>query len=368
MGNRIIKESICYSETIHKLSMGAEIAFYHLIVNVDDYGRTDARPALLKARMFPLETDMEMIVFQGYMTELYDAGLIWGYEVDGREYIQVNAWNEHQTMRTKKAKYPPPDKSASRSAKKNVNPSQECNKFAQDCNKSAHKCNKPVHTCNTDVQTCNTDVQTCNTDVTNVRKNVALNPNPNPNTNPNPNPNPNPNTRAEKQPAASTDNTTAPTATTCDNDDSSTRPAALQDPRPADADPQNNSADTAVYSAGLGESITEDEMQQEQRIQEETDQLVKTYGLAYNSKILSAVAQDIRENGLEKVVKAFEDAVASDHRGGISLKYYRFFLNPDKPQKAASSTRASPAGMMQHTEEEFIRACKAAIVDLDEEE
>ena len=359
MGNRIIKESICYSETIHKLSMGAEIAFYHLIVNVDDYGRTDARPALLKARMFPLETDMEMIVFQGYMTELYDAGLIWGYEVDGREYIQVNAWNEHQTMRTKRAKYPAPDKSANKSAKKNVNPSQDCNTSAQDCNKFAQECNKSV--------------QTCCTDVTSPCNNVALNPNPNPYPYPNPNPKPKPDTRARVKKQSATDNMQAPAATTADtiDNDNNTKSAALQDPRPAVADPRNNSADAAASAfTGLGESITEDEMQKEQRIQEEADQLVKTYGLAYNNKILSAVAQDIRENGLGKVVKAFEDAVASDHRGGISLKYYRVCLaNLDKDPASVPSTRASPPKkMMVHTEDEFIRACKAAIVDLDEEE
>ncbi len=36
--NRIIKESICTSEDIAGLSMGAEILFYHLMVKVDDFG------------------------------------------------------------------------------------------------------------------------------------------------------------------------------------------------------------------------------------------------------------------------------------------------------------------------------------------
>ena len=38
MPNRIIKESICTSENIAALSMGAEVLFYHLIVKADDYG------------------------------------------------------------------------------------------------------------------------------------------------------------------------------------------------------------------------------------------------------------------------------------------------------------------------------------------
>ena len=43
MPNRIIKESICTSENIDQLSPFCETVFYRLIVNVDDYGRIDAR-------------------------------------------------------------------------------------------------------------------------------------------------------------------------------------------------------------------------------------------------------------------------------------------------------------------------------------
>ena len=49
MPNRIIKESICTSDTIDQLSPEEEIFFYRLIVNCDDYGRMDARPQILRA-------------------------------------------------------------------------------------------------------------------------------------------------------------------------------------------------------------------------------------------------------------------------------------------------------------------------------
>lgn len=42
MPNRIIKESICVSESIDSLSWFDEVFFYRLIVNCDDYGRLDA--------------------------------------------------------------------------------------------------------------------------------------------------------------------------------------------------------------------------------------------------------------------------------------------------------------------------------------
>ena len=47
MPNRIIKETICTSDTIERLTPFEETFFYRLIVNCDDYGRMDARPAIL---------------------------------------------------------------------------------------------------------------------------------------------------------------------------------------------------------------------------------------------------------------------------------------------------------------------------------
>ena len=57
--NRIIKESICASDTIDQLTYFEEVFFYRLIVNCDDYGRFDARLPILKARLFPLKSVTE---------------------------------------------------------------------------------------------------------------------------------------------------------------------------------------------------------------------------------------------------------------------------------------------------------------------
>ena len=57
MPNRILKETICTSETIDNLSVEAERFFYRLLVNCDDYGLMDARPRILRARCFPLRVD-----------------------------------------------------------------------------------------------------------------------------------------------------------------------------------------------------------------------------------------------------------------------------------------------------------------------
>ena len=54
MPNRILKESICSSDSINELSWFEECLFYRLIVNCDDYGRFDGRTAIIKNRLFPL--------------------------------------------------------------------------------------------------------------------------------------------------------------------------------------------------------------------------------------------------------------------------------------------------------------------------
>ena len=110
MPNRIIKESICTSDTIDELSVFEEVVFYRLIVNCDDFGRFDARPKVLSAKLFPLR-DISVEQMQEAVNGLCKAGLIFVYTVDGRPYLQMTTWDKHQSKRAKKSKYPSPDES-----------------------------------------------------------------------------------------------------------------------------------------------------------------------------------------------------------------------------------------------------------------
>ena len=107
MPNRILKESICTSDTIDRLSWFEEVFFYRLIVNCDDYGRMDARPAILKARLFPLKSVTEKQV-SAAIQSLKQAGVIATYTHNGRPYLQLLTWDKHQQVRTRKSKYPEP--------------------------------------------------------------------------------------------------------------------------------------------------------------------------------------------------------------------------------------------------------------------
>ena len=109
MPNRIIKESVCSSESIDRLSWFEECFFYRLMVTCDDYGCFDARPVLLKNRLFPLkETKVKVKEVEDALASLARAGIILMYEVEVRPYLQFTSWPKHQQIRSKRAKFPLP--------------------------------------------------------------------------------------------------------------------------------------------------------------------------------------------------------------------------------------------------------------------
>ena len=108
MPNRLLKESICESEEIDRLTWFQEVLFYRLIVKCDDYGILDARPKILKAKLFPLK-DVAESHLTSALNALSTAGLVRLYESEGRPYLQLVTWHVHQQIRAKKSKYPIPD-------------------------------------------------------------------------------------------------------------------------------------------------------------------------------------------------------------------------------------------------------------------
>lgn len=109
MPNRIIKESICVSETIDRLSWFEEVLFYRLIVNCDDYGRFDGRIVVIKNRLFPLKDNLTARTVEAAINKLATVGLIFPYYVDGKPILQLPTWNDHQNVRAKRSKYPAPE-------------------------------------------------------------------------------------------------------------------------------------------------------------------------------------------------------------------------------------------------------------------
>lgn len=109
MPDRIIKESICTSDTLNQLSDFEERFWNRLIVNCDDYGRFDARPAILKGRLFPLMENKTHKDMTGALNKLASVGLVELYEVDGKPFLRVVKWDKYQRIRAKRSKFPAPD-------------------------------------------------------------------------------------------------------------------------------------------------------------------------------------------------------------------------------------------------------------------
>lgn len=109
MPNRIIKETICTSDNVDGLSWFQEVVFYRLMVQCDDFGRMDARPAILKARMFPLKENVTVGEIEAAVDKLHEAELIDLYIVNGKPFLQMRTWEKHQRIRAKISKHPSPE-------------------------------------------------------------------------------------------------------------------------------------------------------------------------------------------------------------------------------------------------------------------
>ena len=109
MPNRIIKESICTSDSIDGLTWFEEVLFYRLIVNCDDYGRFDGRAAVIKSRLFPLKDNITVKAVDAALKKLVSVELVALYVFEGKPYLHLPTWDKHQQIRAKRSKYPSPE-------------------------------------------------------------------------------------------------------------------------------------------------------------------------------------------------------------------------------------------------------------------
>lgn len=109
MPTRYLKPGICDSEHINRCTPIVECLFYRLLVNVDDFGRLDARPAVIRAKCFPLK-EITLDGIQEYLSELQQSGLIQLYESDCCVYLQMCKWDNIPRSRESKCPAPTDDR------------------------------------------------------------------------------------------------------------------------------------------------------------------------------------------------------------------------------------------------------------------
>lgn len=111
MPNRIIREAILSSEKMALLGWPEEVFYRRLMSIVDDFGRTEANPLLVRARCYPLQTDAVRVTdISRWMAACQTAGLILCYAVQGKQYLEVNNFGQQQRS---VSKYPAPTSSDS---------------------------------------------------------------------------------------------------------------------------------------------------------------------------------------------------------------------------------------------------------------
>ena len=117
MPTRILRDGILDSDTINLLSETAELFYRRLMSLVDDFGRYEARPAVLRTKLFGLQLDrwpedrilaalLECRGARLYAGTAREVSLVTIYEFNGRSYLQINNFN--QRIRSNPSKYPDP--------------------------------------------------------------------------------------------------------------------------------------------------------------------------------------------------------------------------------------------------------------------
>lgn len=109
MPDRIIRESICTSETLSLLSDFEERFWHRLIVNCDDFGRFYANPSILRGKLFPLADGKTKKDMSDALNKLASVGLVELYTVDGKPFLHVAKWSKYQRTRATKSKFPAPE-------------------------------------------------------------------------------------------------------------------------------------------------------------------------------------------------------------------------------------------------------------------
>ena len=106
MPNRIIKESAFTSDKVAQLTDFEFRLWVGMITQADDAGRGDARPAILKGRIFALRERTTVKDIESALLALAAAGCVSLYKVSGKPYFQFPNWSAHQRIRDCKPKYP----------------------------------------------------------------------------------------------------------------------------------------------------------------------------------------------------------------------------------------------------------------------
>jgi len=96
---RMISKSISTSTKLAEVSTFAKLLFTWIIPHCDDYGHMDGSAKLVKGIVVPL-CDESTEQVESALQELEKIALIKRYDNDGKRYLEILKWGDHQTLKT----------------------------------------------------------------------------------------------------------------------------------------------------------------------------------------------------------------------------------------------------------------------------
>lgn len=108
---RTIKPEFFTSDTVTRLPLSARLTFVGLWTYADDEGRGRDDARLVKAAVWALDDDHDSAAVEADLAALAAADLVARYEVDGRRYLQIRGWREHQKVSHPRPSLFPPEPS-----------------------------------------------------------------------------------------------------------------------------------------------------------------------------------------------------------------------------------------------------------------
>ncbi len=108
MGGKIrsIYPEACTSEKLANVSAEAERLYWRLMTHVDDEGRCEDNPKVIRGACLPLHDDVSSADVDATLDELDAEGLLVRYEIDGRRYLEVTGWKQKPRW-PKPSRFPP---------------------------------------------------------------------------------------------------------------------------------------------------------------------------------------------------------------------------------------------------------------------
>lgn len=96
---RMLKPEIWTDEGFIELTPHAKLLFIGLISHADDEGRGISSITSIRGKIFPLDVKIKDEEIAGFKAEIAATLRVRFYQVDGREYYQLDRWGDHQHIR-----------------------------------------------------------------------------------------------------------------------------------------------------------------------------------------------------------------------------------------------------------------------------